>query len=397
MTGTKQLDLERLRADTSGTERVAHLNNAGAALPPNQVVDAVVSFLRREAEIGAYEAAAEADDVIEGVYGSVARLINARPDEIALVESATRAWDMAFYAIDFRPGDRILTSRSEYASNAIAFLQVARGRGVVVDVVPDAPDGALSTDALRAMLDERVKLIAINYVPSQNGLVNPAAEIGAVARGAGVLYLLDACQALGQLPVDVTELGCHLLSANGRKFLRGPRGTGFLWVDPAVLDRLEPPFLDDHAARWTAPDTYEMRPDARRFETWEASYAGRIGLGVAVEYALAVGLSAIEARNAVLSNRLRTGLARIPGVTVHDRGNRRSAICTYTLEGREPVEVRERLSDGGVNVSVATSATAMYDMPERGVTAVVRASPHYYNSESEIDTLLTAMEDIRKT
>jgi cysteine desulfurase / selenocysteine lyase len=390
------LDLERLRAETPGTAEVAHLNNAGSALPPDQVVDAVVAFLRREAEIGGYEAHAEANEVIEGTYGSVARLINADPSEIAFIENATRAWDMAFYAIDFKAGDRILTSQAEYASNAIAFLQRAKTHGVVVDVVPDGPDGSLSTDALKGLLDERVKLIAVNHVPSQNGLVNPVAEIGAVAREAGVLYLLDACQSIGQLPVDVAEIGCHLLSATGRKFLRGPRGTGFLYVDSAILDQLEPPFLDLHAAEWTAPDRYEMRPDARRFETWETSYAGRVGLGVAVEYAMAVGVPAIQARNRVLAERLRSGLATLPGVRVHDRGSRKSAITSFTVDGADPFEVRDHLSHASINVSVTTSATAMFDMPGLGLPAVVRASPHYYNAESEIDSLLTSLEDFRK-
>jgi cysteine desulfurase/selenocysteine lyase len=391
------LDLERLRADTPGTATVVHLNNAGASMSPTPVVDAVVSHLRREAEIGGYEAHAEAEATVEGVYDSVARLINAGRDEIALVESATRAWDMAFYAIDFQPGDRVLTSRSEYASNAIAILQLVRGRGVVVDVVPDGPDGALSTQALTSLLDDRVRLIAVNQVPSQNGLVNPAAQIGAIARKAGVLFLLDACQSLGQLPVDVAEIGCHLLSGTGRKFLRAPRGTGFLYVDRAVLDQLEPPFLDVHAAEWTGPETYVMRPDSRRFETWESNYAARIGLGVAVEYALAVGLPAIAARNRVLADRLRAGLASIRGVVVQDRGSVKSAITTFTVDGCEPVDVHNRLTAAGINVSVTTAATAMYDMPDRGVPAVVRASPHYFNLEYEIDALLTCVEDIRKT
>jgi len=392
-----ELDVERLRADTPGTARVAHLNNAGAAMSPVPVVEAVVSHLRREAEIGGYEAHDEAEAAIEAAYGSVARLINAGEDEIAFVENATRAWDMAFYAIDLSPGDRILTSRSEYASNVIAFLQRARVRGAAVEVVPDGPDGALSTEALAAMIDERVKLIAVNHVPSQNGLVNPAAQIGAIARAAGVLYLLDACQSIGQLPVDVAEIGCHLLSATGRKFLRGPRGTGFLYVDREVLGELEPPFLDLHAAQWTAPEEYVMRPDARRFETWESNYAARIGLGVAVEYALAVGLPAIEARNAVLAERLRSCLAAVPGVTVHDRGSRQSAITTFTVDGVEPVAVRDRLNAAGINVSVTTSATAMFDMPGRGISSVTRASPHYYNDEHEVDALVTCLQHIRKT
>ena len=390
------IDLDRLRADTPGTAKVAHLNNAGSALPPDQVVDAVVAFLRREAEVGGYEAKTEASDALEAVYDSVARLINVGRDEIAFIENATRAWDMAFYAIDFRPGDRILTAQAEYASNAIAYLQRARSHGVIVEVVPDGPDGALSVDALRDMIDDRVRLIGVTHVPTQNGLVNPAAEIGAVARAAGILYLLDACQSVGQLPIDVAEIGCHLLSATGRKFLRGPRGTGFLYVDRTIMDQLEPPFLDLHAAEWTAPDRYVMRDDARRFETWETAYAGRIGLGVAVDYALDIGLPAIAMRNALLADRLRRGLSQVPGVTVHDRGSQKSAITTFTAEGVGADHVQARLSAAAINVSVTGASSAQYDLPRHGLEAVVRASPHYYNSEAEVDLLVTAMEDIRK-
>jgi cysteine desulfurase/selenocysteine lyase len=390
------IDLERVRADTPGCAKVAHLNNAGSALPPDQVVDSVVSFLRREAEIGGYEAKAEAGGELEAVYDSVARLVGADRSEIAMIENATRAWDMAFYGIKFRPGDRILTARAEYASNAIAFLQVARQHGVSVEVVPDGDDGCLSTDALRGMLDERVRLIAVTHAPTHNGLLNPAAEIGAIARSAGVLYLLDACQSVGQVAIDVREIGCHFLSATGRKFLRGPRGTGFLYVDSAALDEVEPPFLDLHAAEWTAPDSYVMRDDARRFETWETFYAGRIGLGVATDYALGIGLPAIEERNAGLAGRLRAGLRGIDGVTVHDRGTHQSAICCFSVAGTSAELVQEQLSAGGVNVSVSPASSSMYDLPRHGLDAVVRASPHYYNSDDEIDRLLEVVQDIRK-
>ena len=381
------IDVGQVRADTPGCEHVVHLNNAGSALPPRQVTDAVVDHLRLEERAGGYEAAAAAAGRTEHTYDALAELVGADRDEIAVVENATRAWDMAFYSLSWKPGDRILTSRAEYASNAIAFLQTARRYGVRVDVVPDDETGALSVEALRDMIDDRVRLIAVTHVPTQGGLVNPAAEIGAVARQAGVTYLLDACQSVGQMRVDVREIGCDLLSATGRKFLRGPRGTGFLYCSRRVLDRLEPPFLDLHAATWTSADTYEVRGDARRFENWEGHVAGKIGLGVAADYALGLGLDAVEERVTGLAEALRERLAALPGVTVHDRGARRCGIVTFTVDGHDSRDVAADLSAAAINVSVSAATSARWDFEARGLPSLVRASVHYYNTEDELDRL----------
>jgi cysteine desulfurase/selenocysteine lyase len=387
-------DVERARRDTPGAIRVAHLNNAGAALPPSQVTEAVIAHLRLEAEIGGYEAAAAAAERIEGTYRAIARLIGCEVDEIAVVENATRAWDMAFYAMTFKPGDRILTAHAEYASNVIAFLQVARRTGAVVEVVDDDEHGQLCLADLRRRLERHggeVKLIAITHVPTQGGLVNPAEETGALAREAGVPFLLDACQSVGQLPIDVERLSVDLLSATGRKFLRGPRGTGFLYVRRSILDHLEPPFLDLHAATWTAPDRYEIRPDARRFESWETNFAGKIGLGVAADYALSWGLDAIAARVTALAEDLRERLRALDGVRVHDRGLRRCGIVTFTVDGVPAEDVRRRLAESGVNTSVSHASSARLDLPRRGLLELVRASVHYYNTDDELDRLVTAL------
>ena len=387
-------DVERARRDTPGAARVAHLNNAGAALPPVQVTHAVISHLHREAEMGGYEAAAAAADTVEGTYAAIARLIGCDVAEVAVVENATRAWDMAFYGLSFQPGDRILTARAEYASNVIAFLQVARRTGALIEVIDDDDTGQLSVEDLRRRLKDGqgpVKLVAITHVPTQGGLVNPAQEVGAATRDAGVPFLLDACQSVGQLPVDVNAIGCDLLSATGRKFLRGPRGTGFLYVRSGFIERLEPPFLDLHAATWTAPDRYEIRPDARRFENWETNYAAKIGLGVAVEYALDWGLEAIEARVTTLADALRDRLTAQPGVRVHDQGDRRCGIVTFTVEGVQAQHVQQQASANGVNVSVSLVDHARLDLPARGLPDLVRASVHYYNTEDELDRLIAAL------
>ncbi len=386
-------DLERARRETPGCIDVAHFNNAGAALMPQAVLDAVIAHVRFEAANGGYEAAVGADDAIERTYAEIAMLIGAAPDEVALVESATRAWDSAFSAISFERGDRILIGRNEYASNVIAMLQLARAKGVQLEIVPDDEErGGISTHALVRALDERVKLIAITHLASAGGAINPVIEIGRIARSCGALYLLDACQTVGHLPIDVRETGCDFLAATGRKYLRAPRGTGFLYVRRELAQQLEPAFLDLHGATLVSYEQYAVRAGARRFETFEGNVAGKIGLGIAAAYANAWGMRQLAQRIIAVARTTRTRLAETDAVTVIDRPTDSSGIIGFLVRGIEPTEVVTRLRAQRINLWEA-NRTPM-DPQSGNLTAFVRASVHYYNSDDEIDRLCTALQHL---
>ncbi|MGD9956481.1 MAG: aminotransferase class V-fold PLP-dependent enzyme [Candidatus Nanopelagicales bacterium] len=390
--------LARLRADTPGCLTQVHLNNAGSALPPTVVVDAVVDHLRREAEIGGYEAHDEAGDRIDAVYSSLGRLVGAPASSIALTASATDSWLRAFTSIPVGAGDRLLVSEAEYASNVIPLLQVARRVGATVETIPDDADGVLDVEALRSMLDERVKLVAVTHAPSQNGLLNPAEGVGRVLRESGseAWYLLDACQSVGQIPLDLDALGCDFLSATGRKFLRGPRGTGFLAVSPRAL-QLEPGLLDLHAATWVDDQEYVVAEGGRRYESWEKNYAALLGLGAAADYALDLGLDVTRKLITSAADRIRAGLAEIPGVVVRDRGTVRTGIVVFTVEGRDAGEIARAVKAAGVNVSHSAPDYALRDFRDHGIDGQVRVSPHVYTDDADIAALLAAVRTAVRT
>ncbi|MEM7377768.1 MAG: aminotransferase class V-fold PLP-dependent enzyme [Pseudomonadota bacterium] len=387
-------DIARLRADTPGCEARIHFNNAGASPVPEPVHAAVMAHLERERRVGGYRAEAEAAEALDGFYSQFATLLNASTDEIAYVENATRAWDMVFYGLKLAPGDRVLTHGAEYVSNYLGMLQVAQKRGIHIDVIPSDAHGQLDVEAMDALVTPQTRCVAITHVPTQGGLVNPAEAVGRVARRHKLFYLLDACQSAGQIALDVDAIGCDALSGTGRKFLRGPRGTGFLYVRRGALDRIDPPFVDLRAAHWVSDAHYRLADGARRFENWESHVAGKIGLTYAVRYALDLGVDAIEQRVQQLADALRQTLNDLPGVSVHDQGERRCGIVTFDKHGTSPDEIAGLLEDQAMAVSVSSLSSARLDLGARGLDNLVRASVHAFNTETEVDRFCNAVAAI---
>ena len=388
------LDIDKIRSDTPGVSHGVHLLASGAALMPQPVVDAVIGHTELEARIGGYEAKSQQGEALDGVYASVAKLIGAHPHEIALMENATVAWCHAFYALPLQKGVRILTCEAEYAANYVAFLQRAKRDDLIIDVVPSDASGAVDLDALESMIDARVGLIAMTWVPTNGGLINPAVKIGEIAKKYSIPYLLDACQAVGQMPVDVAALGCDFLSATGRKFLRGPRGTGFLYVAQKWLETLEPAMIDHYGAPWIDTNRYQLRDDARRFETWENSYALRAGLGVAVDYANALGMDNIETRVRMLASYCRDRLKNIKGAQVRDIGTDQCGIVSFTIEGMEADATVAALRAQGIIIGASTPSSTLIDAQRRELPTVMRMAPHYYNTKAEIDRCFKAFDTL---
>ena len=387
------IDVDAAREDTEGVRHVTHLDHAGSSLAPRPVADTVVAHLRREEQIGGYRAAAEATDRLDGVYSSLARLVGASPDEVAVLESGSTAWTTAVSGLPLA-GRRVLLGRGEYWHNVLVLRRLARQHDLELVVLDDDEHGRVDVDHLDRELDRGdVALVAVTHLAMGGGPVQPAAEVGVRCRAAGVTFVLDACQSAGQMPLDVAEFGCDIMVGTGRKFLRGPRGTAFLYVRRRLLDMLGPDLRDLHpwAGGFAGRDA---RVEARMLESWETSVAGRLGLGRAVDYALDLGLEAIRDRVTALAGTMRRRLAELPSVRVHDQGLVLPGIVLFSVRGRTAEQVGARLAGHGINVSAAAlppSASEHVLHPVGTEAVAVRASVHYYNTEEEIGRLVRAL------
>ena len=377
-------EIQQFRAETKGTAERMHFNNAGSSLPPDVVLDTVINYLTEEASYGGYETEYKYNAELNNTYALIARLINADVNEIAVVENASTAWWLAFNGIDFKAGDEIITSEMEYVTNLISFTHTKKTYGVKIKVIPNDEHGNFSLSELEAAISPRTKLIAITHIASSTGGVMPVVKIGKIARKHGVLYLVDACQSAGQVPVDVREIDCDMLSVTGRKYLRAPRGTGFLYVRKTIQDKLKLQLMDGFTTQWVTETDYKIRDDARRFELYEKNRALILGLGKAVEYALNIGVDRIWQRVQYLANILRNQLRSIEGISVHDFGDEQCGIVTFTVNEIDSAVIKAKLAEKQINVSVGLAKSTLFFMNKNHLSSVVRASVHYYNTEKEI-------------
>jgi selenocysteine lyase/cysteine desulfurase len=416
-TSNGTIDVSIARAHTSGVVSPSadgptggHLNNAGAALCPTVVRDAFIAHVNLESSIGSYEAQSRVADHIADVYSAVGELVGAEhpSHEIALFDSSSNAWCAAFYSIPFRRGDVVITCASEYGANIVSYLQMAKRVGIEIIVAPSDANGAIDVTGVAKQM-EQIRdasgattkiLLSVSHIPTNGGLVNPCEELGDVAARFDAFYLVDACQTVGQIPVSVNRFKCHALAATSRKYLRGPRGIGFLYVRKSFLDVLNDPVtLDHHGAKLLSPERFAVHRGAQRFEKWESSPAGRIAFGVAVRYALGIGIDAIWQRVASLAAQLRTMLRTVRGVTVMDLGSaaQQCGIVCFVVNGVGATSVKGLLfAQARINVSVSPAASTMYDSRRRQLPDLVRASVHYYNTEAELSTLCKTLASLHR-
>jgi selenocysteine lyase/cysteine desulfurase len=388
--------LQQWRADTPGTKHRNHLNNAGAALMPQPVIDAITEHITLESQIGGYEAEAAREEVSTAVYRDIGALVGAPARNMAIVANATAGFIQSMSAFDLARGDVILTSSVDYVSYQISFLSLAKRRGVVIRHAPDLPEGGIDPQAVREMLRrERVRLVHVSWVPTNSGIVQDVEAIGAACAEAGVPFLLDACQAVGQIPIDVERLQCDYLSVTARKFLRGPRGIGFMFASDRALARGDHPlFVDMRGARWASVDGYELVDSAQRFEDWEFPHALVLGLGAAARYASSVGIENASRRAFQLAATLRRELATIDGVRVLDRGRKQCAIVTVDIPGRDATALVAELARRGINTTASLRWYGLIDFTEKGTTSAVRISPHYYNTEEEVEAVVAELREL---
>jgi len=372
------------------------LNSAGASLMPRSVTEKITEYLHREERLGGYTVEEQQAEEIAKFHQQAAQLIGCKIRNITFAHSASSAFMQALSSIPLYAKDVIITSEVDYTSNFLQFLSLHKKRGVICKVIKSLPNGDLDVEHFRQLIEQYpIKLVAITHIPTNSGLIQDVATIGEICHAENLIFLLDSCQSIGQIAVNLNNIKCDFLTATGRKFLRGPRGTGFLYVSDRILDQgFAPLLLDGGNATWTGSETYELMDSAERFGTWEKPYAMLTGLTESLRYLNDIGIQNVENHNKKIMNRLRSNLAGISSVTCYDLGTHTSNILTFRKKDKTPEDIKNLFSKHQVYFGISQKHQGQIDFEKKGIDWVVRLSPHYFNTEEEMDRISTIIEEL---
>lgn len=390
------MNIDLIRSQTKGLDGKLFFNSAGSSLMQDQVVELMQDYLEQERMEGGYNTASKNEKSIRNSYTQVAKLLCTNERNIAFTTSAGDSYSQALYSIPFVENDVIITTNNDYVSNQLAFISLQKKYNIQIVRVNDLPSAGMDVqDCIKKIQDLNPKLVAITHIPTSSGLVQDIYGISEACKTSNAYYLIDACQTLGQMKIEVTDLHCDFLTATGRKFMRGPRGSGFLYVSDRVLSEgLAPLFLDQGGANWTEEFGFQLLDSAHRFERWEKNYGAIIGLGKATELINEIGISNIESRNLELQTVLRNELANLPNIHCTDVGNKLCNIITFTSADGTIDKIEALFALHNVSYSVSGNNSALIDFKKRNLTQVIRLSPHYFNTEVEIKSLIELLKII---
>jgi cysteine desulfurase / selenocysteine lyase len=375
-----------------------YLNNAGAGIMSTKTYEVIINYLKLEREIGAYHAAAKSKTLSDNFYINAAKLINANsPSEIAYMDSASRGWNMIVYGTPLKKGDTILTLSSEFGTNLITLFNYAKLNDFKVCVIKCDINGSFLIEEIENKLKEGAKLIAISHAVAHGSIINPVEEIGKLAKKYGAYYIVDGCQTVGQIKVDVQSIQCDAYMTTGRKWLCGPRGTGFLYVKSSSQMRTTQ--LDLASADLIFDDNLnliriEVRNDAKQFELWEKSFANLLGLSSAIEECLESKIEVISVKIQELSNKLRFAASSNENIKLIGKTISLSGILGFYLDDYSKESyVQNEFDKFDLRISTMSDWDCPMHFPKNGANKIFRLSPHFYTDN---DTIEKACEIISK-
>lgn len=379
--------INQIRQNTPGCLDKIFINSAGSSLMSKEVVQISKDYMDMEADIGGYDVMANHYEDFNLFYLEASKLINANPRNMAFAISATDAYSKVLYSFKWTEKDVILTTKDDYVSNIISFIHINRRFGSQIKFVDCLDSGDLDYEDLARKLEQyKPTIFALTHIPTSAGTIHDAEKAGEICANFDTYYLLDACQSIGQLDVDVRKIKCDFLTVTGRKFLKAPRGTGFLYVANHILDTdMGPLCIDLAGSTWDSETSFKFGSEAKRFEFWEKNYSNFLGLTQAIREINEIGIEKIAAYNKMLSGYFRNELEQVDGLKIYDHGSLKGNIITWKIPGLKQSEISKLFHERRVIFSFSSNTSALYDLNKKGEEWLVRFSPHFFNTTEEAD------------